>query len=90
MPRAGAGEFANAYNRSYKSRLAHDVVIDRNPALAAGAMMADPLKYTCAKALSGRYLTSHVGKRMSVANFSNARVFLKVNPHMSHKLRTTW
>ena len=90
MPRAGAGEFANAYNRSYKSRLAHDVVIDRNPALAAGAMMADPLKYTCAKALSGRYLTPHVGKRMSVANFSNARVFLKVNPHMSHKLRTTW
>ena len=90
MPRAGAGEFSNAYNRSYRSRLAHDVVVDRNPALATAAMLADPLKFTRAKALSKRYLSPAIGKRMSVGNFANARAFLKVNPHMSHKLRTTW
>ena len=90
MARAGAGEFSNAYNRSYRSRLAHDVVVDRNPALATAAMLADPLKFTRAKALSKRYLSPAIGKRMSVGNFANARAFLKVNPHMSHKLRTTW
>ena len=90
MPRAGAGEFSNAYNRSYKSRLAHDVVVDRNPALASAAMLADPLKFTRAKALSARYLSPGIKKRMSVGNYANARAFVKVNPHMSHKLRTTW
>ena len=90
MPKAGAGEFSNAYNRSYKSKLVHNVVVDRNPALATAAMLSDPLKYTRAKALSKRYLSPHVGKRMSVANFTNALAFLKVNPHMSSKLRTTW
>ena len=55
MPKAGAGEFANAYNHSYKGKLAHDVVMDRNPGLAAAAMMSDPLKYTRAKAISKRY-----------------------------------
>ena len=89
-PKAGAGGFANAYNRSYRSRLAHDVVVDTNPALKTGAMFKDPLKFAHAKALSASYLSPTVGKRMSVANFSNARAFLKVNPHMSHKLRTTW
>ena len=90
MPRAGAGEVSNAYNRSYRSKLARDVVVDRNPALATAAMLSDPLKYTRAKALSKRYLSPNVGKRMSVGNFSNARAFLKVNPHTSSKLRTTW
>ena len=75
MPKAGAGEFANDYNRSHKSKLAHDVVMDRNPGLATAAMLSDPLKYTRAKALSKRYLSPHVGKRMSVANFNNARAF---------------
>ena len=90
MPRAGAGEVSNAYNRSYRSKLAHDVMVDRNPALATAAMLTDPLKFTRAKALSRRYLSPAVGKRMSVGNFSNAHAFLKVNPHMSSKLRTTW
>ena len=90
MPRAGAGGFASAYNRSYKSRLAHDVVVDNNPALSSKAMIMDPLKFAHAKALTNRYLKSKLGKRMSVANYNNARAFLKVNPHMGHKLRTTW
>ena len=90
MPKAGAGEFANAYNSSYRSRLAHEVDVDRNPGLVTAAMMSDPLKYTRAKAISKRYLSPHVGKRMSVANFNNARAFLKVTPHMGSKLCTTW
>ena len=51
MPKAGAGEFANAYNHSYRSRLAHDVVVDRNSGLATATMLSDPLKYTRAKAI---------------------------------------
>ena len=90
MPRAGAGEMSNAYNRSLRSKLAHDVVVDRNPALATASMLADPLKFTRVKALSKRLLSPSVGKRMSVGNYGNARAFLKVNPHMSNKLRTTW
>ena len=90
MPRAGAGEMSNAYNRSLRSKLAHDVVVDRNPALVTASMLADPLKFTRVKALSKRVLSPSVGKRMSVGNYGNARAFLKVNPHMSSKLRTTW
>ena len=90
MPRAGAGEMSNAYNRSLRSKLAHDVVVDRNPALTTASMLTDPLKFTRVKALSKRFLSPTVGKRMSVGNYGNARAFLKVNPHMSSKLRTTW
>ena len=90
MPRAGAGEMSNAYNRSYRSKLAHDVVVDRNPALATASMLSDPLTFTRVQALSKRYLSPTVGKRLSVGNYANARAFLKVNPHMSSKLRTTW
>ena len=87
MPMAGAGEFPNAYNRSYKSKLVHDVVVDRNPGLGTAAMMSDQLKFTHTKAISKRYLSPQ--KRMSVANFTTARAFLQLNPHMSNKLRTT-
>ena len=55
----------------YKSRLAHVVVVDTNPALKSAAVLKDPIKCGHAKTLSSRYLSPHVGKRMSSANFRN-------------------
>ena len=88
MPKAGAGGYARAYNSSYKSKLAHDVIVDTNPAVSSSMMMKDPLKYAHAQEMSNRILRKG-RKRMGVKNNAeNAQAYVNVNP--LHKYTTRW
>ena len=88
MPKAGAGGYVKAYNSSYKSKLAHDVIIDTNPAVSSAMMMKDPLKYAHAKERSSRILRNG-RKRMGVRNNTeNAQAYVNVNP--LHIYTTRW
>ena len=88
MPKTGAGGYARAYNSLYKSKLAHDVIIDTNPAVSSSMMMKDPLKYAHAHEMSNRILRKgrkHMGIRN---NAENARAYVNINP--LHKYTTRW
>ena len=88
MPKAGAGGYARAYNSSYKSKLAHDVIIDTNPAVSSSMMMRDPLKYAHAQEMSNCILRKG-RKRMGVRNNAeNAQAYVNVNP--LYKYTTRW
>ena len=88
MPKAGAGGYAKAYNSSYKSKLAHDVIIDTNPSVSSGMMMRDPLKYAHAKEMSNCILRKGRRKMGVRNNAENAQANVNVNP--LHKYTTRW
>ena len=91
VQRAGAGKYASAYNKSYRGRLARNVIVDKDPAVSSAMMMRDPMKYAHAKEMNDCILRRRGRKQMSVANTKNAQAFVDVNPlHRKYNTTTTW